>query len=94
MNKLFDRLLGNQDFRDTCKMRWKNLRETLWMEDYIIEKVAEMYEEIKDILKFEAEMFDPSFMKENWEYTIYDSVDNLFEWIPKRLEFCDSYFEF
>ena len=31
---------------------------------------------------------------ENWENDVDESVNELFEWVPDRIEFCDSYFEY
>lgn len=92
VNKLYNRLLNDEEFVQACKKRWKYLREDLWTEEFILDMVSAMYEEIKDILEFEAEMWDPSVLKSNWEFNIDDSINNLFEWIPNRLDFCDLYF--
>ena len=46
----------------------------------------------KDISEIDMNMWYPWYLDMEWELKIDEAVEKLFEWIPKRLEFCDSYF--
>ncbi|MFX1258132.1 MAG: CotH kinase family protein [Promethearchaeota archaeon] len=88
-NELFNRLLSNTSFLQECKDRWFELREKLWTKNFILDMLSDMYEEIKEIIEYDVNMsYKPSMEQELSEY-----IDDLFEWIPDRLDFCDSYFE-
>jgi len=84
-NALFERLINNDEFMQDCKNRWFDLREKLWTDSYIIDKVFDIYEEIKQTLEISWDIWKP-----NLDYMEY--VEYLFDWIPERLEFCDTYF--
>jgi len=92
-NYLYNRLLNNEDFKTDAKNRWFQLREELWTEEFIIDMVTDMYEEIKDISELDSEIWYPWIFEENWEEEVNEAVKYLFEWIPNRLNFCDDYFE-
>jgi len=63
------------------------------MEEFIIDIVSDMYEEIKDISELDSEIWYPWIFEKNWEEEVDEAVNYLFEWIPNRLNFCDDYFE-
>ncbi|MFX1259377.1 MAG: CotH kinase family protein [Promethearchaeota archaeon] len=84
-NKLFERLMNNLDFMYDCKIRWFELREDIFVEDYILGMLSDMYEEIEDSIEVDLKLW-------NSDVNLEKYVDYLFEWIPERLEFCDSYF--
>jgi len=93
LNYLFNRLLDNDEYRDCVKDRWFNLRISIWSEQSIMEILYDIYEEVKDILDIETNKWNPGDMRPHWKNDVDESVDKLFTWIPKRLDFCDSYFE-
>ena len=92
-NYLYCRLLNNEEFRNELKIRWFQLREELWTNEFIIDMISDMYEEIKIILEIDASMWYRSIFEESWKQELEESIDHLYEWIPKRLNFCDYYFE-
>ncbi|MFX0071066.1 MAG: CotH kinase family protein [Candidatus Hermodarchaeota archaeon] len=94
VNELYKRLLNSEDFINDCKIRWTYLRENLWIDDDLMDMLSDIYKEIKDQMEFEANQWDPIFIKKGWDISIQESITNLFNWIPERLEFCDYYFEF
>lgn len=90
-NQLFNRLLDNPHFMEECKKRWQKLRDEIYKEEFILDMVSEIFEEIKDILKIELKMWHKDrFNDENFEPRDY--LVSLTEWISERIEFCDSYF--
>ena len=91
-NVLFSRLISNDDFSETCKKRWFELREEVWTEEFVLDMLYDNYEEIKDILKYEAKLVYKSEFKEDINLVVDEAVEHLFQWIPERLDFCDSYF--
>ena len=91
-NELFNRLLNNDEYRQECKDRWIQLREELWTEEYILDMVSEMYDEIKDILKIDSSKWYPWLFGDDWEERVDESINWLYDWISNRLEFCDLYF--
>ena len=56
--------------------------------------LLDIYEEIKDILEIEEIKWKRSIEREDkdGEFFIEEYINDLFQWIPERLEFCDSYF--
>ncbi|MFX0072621.1 MAG: CotH kinase family protein [Candidatus Hermodarchaeota archaeon] len=94
VNGLYNRLLNNSDFREDCKIRWNYLRENLWTDEYIIDELSNIYKDIQDILAVEVLIWKDKIEKrdEGEEFIIEDYINNLFKWIPERLDFCDSYF--
>lgn len=93
LNFLFKRLLDNDDFKKNVKARWFNLRSSIWSEQSIVDILYDIYKDIKDILKIETDKWNPGDMKSEWKNDVDESVKYLFEWIPERLNFCDTYFE-
>lgn len=102
---LFNRLLANERFIQDCKNRWNQLREEIWTDSLITEMLSDIYEEIKDVLEFEMELWEPETVEDepedDWpDIVIYSTKDfdldeyikELFRWIPERLVFCDTYF--
>jgi len=93
-NELLNRLLNDEEFIQGCRNRWSYLREQLWTEESILDMVTDMYEDIKIILEIDSNMWYPYLFEENWDDEVEEAVDHLYEWIPKRLAFCDNYFQF
>ena len=91
-NFLYRRLMFNKDFMREVKERWLFLRESLWTKDSILDMLLDIYEKIKNISEIDVNMWYPWYFDMEWELKIDEAVEKLFEWIPKRLEFCDSYF--
>ena len=63
--------------------------------------LSEIYNEIREILKFEMKKWEPEtvdedpedpylYSTENFELNKY--IDILYEFIPERLEFCDNHY--
>ena len=84
-NELYKRLLNNEEFKQDCKDRWFELRKTIWTHGIILDMLSDMYDEIKETLEISMDLWRPDL-----DYEEY--VDCLFQWIPERLEYCDSYF--
>ena len=91
-NYIYRRLMKNREFMRDVKERWLFLRESFWMKDSILDMLLDTYEEIKDISEIDMKMWYPWYLDMEWELKIDEAVEYLFDWIPKRLEFCDSYF--
>lgn len=91
-NYLFNRLLGNDEFRQDCQNRWIDLRQNVWSEESILNILSDIYNKIKNILDIEIEMWNPGDMRKEWNNDIDASISDLYEWIPDRLDFCDGYF--
>ncbi len=92
-NYLYNRLLHNAEFRTELKNRWFQLREEVWTEEFILNILSEIYEEIKTLVEIDAKMWYQGIFGDNWKQKLEESIDNLFEWIPDRLIFCDDYFQ-
>lgn len=92
-NLLFERLLNNKEFRIELKNRWFQLRTEFWTEEFIIDIISKIYDDIKLALKIDSSKWYSKVLGKDWEQKINDAVDWLFDWIIKRLEFCDIYFE-
>jgi len=92
VNGLYDRLLDHEEFKLECKDRWFYLREKLLTEENILNKLSDIYKEIKDILEFEVLKWKKSIEREDdgEEFIIDDYINDLFHWIPERLDFCDE----
>jgi len=94
-NALYGRLLNNNSFREDCKSRWFELRETVFAEDKILNMLSEIYDEIKHVLEIDIDLWnsrEPLLFKEENQNDIKKSIKHLFNWIPERLEYCDMYF--
>ncbi len=95
LNILYNRLLSNQSFREDCKNRWFELRETIWSEEIIVSTLSEMYEDIEMVLETDINMWNmrsPILFREERVNDIDESIKLLYNWISERLEFCDLYF--
>ena len=92
-NRLYDRLIGNNDFIKNCSDRWFQLRNDLWTDEFFSDTLTENYEEIDDILEIETDMWNPVVFNENWHNDSDKSVEKLYQWITDRLKFCDIYFD-
>ena len=75
-----------------CKNRWFYLRATLWTEEFILDMLFEDFDEIENAIKADTEMWNPKEIKERWDNDFDESLDDLLQWIPNRLEYCDSFF--
>jgi len=84
-NVLYDRLLDDENFRETCKNRWFELRKDLWSENYFMDMLFEIYGEIKESIKISMTLYDMDDKMDEY-------VNHLIQWIPDRIEFCDTYF--
>jgi len=92
-NEIFRRLIGNDAFMQMCKDRWFELKQEIWTEEFIFDMLDENYEEVKDLLEIEARMWNPAIFRKRWNYNVEESVDDLYQWLSERIEFCDSYFD-
>ena len=106
-NRLFERLITNDDFMNECKNRWFQLRETLWTDKFILDMLSDIFNDIKEILEYEMNKWKPETVEEepdyDWpDFVIYSTkefdldeyLERLFEFIPERLDFCDIYFSY
>ena len=91
-NYLYYRLLNNEGFITEVKKRWFFLRQAIWTEEFILDMVSDIYDEIKAISEIDSKMWYPLIFENECEYDIERSVKFLYEWISERLDFCDSYF--
>jgi len=102
-NRLFQRLLNNQDFRRECRNRWSDLREDLWTEENLLDTLSEVYESIKTLIELDTDLWKPitvnddslvynRYLYSTKEFDLEEYIDKLFEFIPERLAFCDEYF--
>ena len=93
-NYLYYRLLNNEEFIIEVKKRWFFLRQTIWTEEFILDMVTDIYDDIKAISEIDSKMWYSLIFENDWEYDIKKSVKYLYEWISERLDFCDSFFEY
>jgi hypothetical protein len=102
-NILYKRLINNEDFRQSCQERWNYLRETLWTEEFILDMLTEIYEENIHIIEIDTKIWKPITVKDDSlvynrylystkEFELNEYIENLFQFIPERLEYCDNYF--
>ncbi len=91
-NLLFSRLLKDEEFREDCKNRWNYLREELWTDKFILDMVSDNYDKIKGALEIDSNLWYHWLFEKDVDKEIEYAVDHLYEWIPKRLTFCDLYF--
>ena len=85
-NKLFDRLLNNQTFRENCSSRWKILRNQIWTNNSFSNLISSIYNQIKNYIILDLRIWDQI-------YDVQTYIDNLNLWIVDRLNFCDNLFE-
>lgn len=104
-NILWNRLLSNDEFMQECKYRWNELREEFWTEEHILDMLFDDYKEIKELIEIDTKIWKPITVdeepKQEWpymykystkEFNLEEYLNYLFDWIPKRLQYCDSYF--
>jgi spore coat protein CotH len=91
-NYLYVRLMGNEDFKTEVKNRWYFLRETIWSEDSILDMLTEIYDEIRGISEIDVSKWYLWYYDIEWALKVDEAIENLYDWIPERLVFCDSYF--
>ncbi|TFF88758.1 MAG: hypothetical protein EU548_08450 [Promethearchaeota archaeon] len=91
-NYLYLRLMNNEDFKENVKERWFSLRETIWTDNSILDMLSEIYDEIKDIYEIDTNKWYLWYYDIDWSIKVDEAVEKLFDWIPERLMFCDSYF--
>ena len=91
-NFLYIRLMNNRDFKDAVKERWFILREAVWSEEAILDMLTGIYDEIKDVLDIDIRKWYHWYYDLEWSLKVDEAIDTLFDWIPERLIFCDSYF--
>jgi hypothetical protein len=102
-NELFNRLICNEEFMKDCKNRWSYLREEVWTDEFIFTMISDIYDENKDYIKIDTKMWKPitvddeslvynRYLYSTKEFDLEEYVNGLLEFVPKRLEFCDSYF--
>ncbi|MFX0073324.1 MAG: CotH kinase family protein [Candidatus Hermodarchaeota archaeon] len=91
-NELYRRLIENTEFMRESKSRWFELRESLWTEDFFSEMISEFYDEIKNILEFDTNLWNPGNYDKEWNNDVYEYIEYLDQWIIERLDFCDNYF--
>ena len=92
-NYLYVRLMYNDEFREAVKERWYFLRESIWSEESIIDMLTEIYDEIRVILEIDIDKWYLWYNDIQWSLKIDEAVEELFDWIPERLIFCDFYFQ-
>lgn len=91
-NELYNRLLGDSRFMEEYKVRWFELREFLWTDEYFSDMITDLYEKIKDVIELDTHLWNPGKYNENWSNDVYKYIDHLNQWILDRLEYCDAYF--
>jgi len=91
-NLLISRLINNEEFRLECKNRWFELRELIWSENSILDMLSDLYDEIKEVLDIDTNLWYHNLWAEDWEGEIDKAIEYVFDWIPERLIFCDAYF--
>ncbi len=91
-NKLFSRLISNEEFMKSCKNRWFELREDIWTDDSILGFFYDNYDEVETILRYEAHLTYSDEFKKEINVILDEVVEHLFQWVPNRLDFCDLYF--
>ena len=55
--------------------------------------LSEIYNEIKDVIDIDTNLWYHNLWAENWEEEIDKSIEHVFDWIPERIDFCDYYFD-
>ncbi|TFG08083.1 MAG: hypothetical protein EU539_03375 [Promethearchaeota archaeon] len=85
-NLLFDRLLGNQSFRENCSKRWDTLRKEVWTNESISNMIMSIYGECIGYAQLDLNIWDQN-------YTVDKYITELRQWISDRLSFCDDHFE-
>ena len=91
-NELYNRLLGNSKFMEDCRIRWFELREILWTNEFFSDLITTFYEEIEGVLELDTDLWNPGRYDENWNCDAHKYIKHLNQWILERLEICDTYF--
>jgi len=91
-NYLYSRLIRNSEFRKAVKERWFALRHSNWTECSILDMLSEIYEEINIISEIDTTMWYPWYIDLDWSLKVENAVEELFDWISRRFDFCDDYF--
>ena len=102
---LYKRLMNNSAFCEDLKERWEFLRERIFNKKFLMGLLDEIYEQIESILEIEMTIWKPRTVDEDpgssWpekliystkEFNLEEYVNALYDFIPKRLKFCDDYF--
>lgn len=91
-NYLYSRLMRNIEFRKEVKERWFTLRASNWTECSILDMLSDIYEKINIISEIDTSIWYPWYIDMDWPLKVENAVEELFNWIPNRLDFCDKYF--
>ena len=102
-NHLYRRLLNNENFRRDVRDRWNFLRDVLWTEEFMMDLLSDIYNDVKSLIELDTRKWKPltvenedlvynRYLYSTKEFDLEEYIDELFQFIPKRLEFCDSYF--
>ena len=102
-NYLYRRLLNNEDFRRECSERWNYLRDVLWTEEFITNMLSDIYKDVKPLIELDTRKWKPltveheslivnRYLHSTKDFDLEEYVDELYQFIPSRLEFCDDYF--
>ena len=84
--------MGHPEFLESCKIRWFELREFVWPDNYFSDMITNLYEEIKNVLELDVDLWNPGKYDENWSNDVYKYIKHLNQWILDRLEMCTLYF--
>jgi len=84
-NRLYDRLLYNQTFRQNCTNRWNDLRSSIWSNTSISNTISNIYSECRPFIQHDLNLWKQSFNSEQY-------INQLRDWILDRLDFCHIYF--
>ena len=84
-NRLYDRLLYNQTFRQNCTNRWNDLRSNIWSNASISNSISNIYSECRPFVQQDLNLWKQVYNSQNY-------INQLKDWTLDRLEFCDEYF--
>ena len=84
-NRLYDRLLYNQTFRQNCTNRWNDLRKSIWSNASISNTISNTYSECRPFVQQDLKLWKQAYNSEQY-------INQLEDWTLERLEFCDEYF--
>jgi len=86
-NRLYDRLLYNQTFRQNCSDRWNELRGDIWSNESISNTISNIYSECKPYVQLDLNLWNQPHNSEKY-------IDQLKDWVLDRLDFCDDHFKY
>lgn len=103
-NYLYKRLLNNEEFRQECSARWSFLRDILWTEEFLTDMLTEIYDDNKPLIELDTRKWKPQtvahesmivnrYLHSTKDFNLEEYIDELYQFIPNRLEFCDNYFD-